>query len=246
MVAERPSSDPEFPFPTDADDHCESPIDAYRDIVPLFTCLGTQLYSQNRSNELSIYDPYYCNGAVVRHLAVLGFPNVYNRKEDCYVTWAASWNERDSGNNNSIIHTMDALMTNPPYSGNHIEQLIEFVTSDAMVQSQTPWFLLLPQWVHKKNYYIQTTTAHPTHPIQPFYLLPHKRYVYQPPPNFRSSRKSDVHKKSSPFVSMWYCWGGTAARNAALMQHFYASSRSKTCDLARSKNAIRDLRRQRA
>jgi hypothetical protein len=234
--------DAEFPFPIDPDDHCESPIEAYRDIVPLITSIGMQLYSQPRCNETSIYDPYYCDGAVIRHFAALGFPNVYNRKEDCYVAWAAFLKKSNESSN--IISTMDVLVTNPPYSGNHIEQLIQFVTSDAIVRSHKPWFLLLPQWVHKKDYYIQATTAHPVHPIQPFYLLPHKRYVYQPPPNFRTRRHSDVHKKSSPFVSMWYCWGGTAAQNAALMH--YSASRSRTCDLARSKNAIRDLRRQRA
>ena len=34
--------------------------------------------------ELRIYDPYYCNGAVVHHLGALGFRHVYNRNEDFY------------------------------------------------------------------------------------------------------------------------------------------------------------------
>lgn len=31
-----------------------------------------------------IYDPYYCQGSTVARLASLGFPRVYNRKEDFY------------------------------------------------------------------------------------------------------------------------------------------------------------------
>jgi hypothetical protein len=33
-------------------------------------------------SELRIYDPYYCDGSVIRNLAELGFTNVYNKKED--------------------------------------------------------------------------------------------------------------------------------------------------------------------
>ena len=34
-------------------------------------------------------DPYFCNGAVVRHLNALGFLNVHNVNEDFYATLAA-------------------------------------------------------------------------------------------------------------------------------------------------------------
>jgi hypothetical protein len=76
-------------------------------------------------------------------------------------------------------------------------------------------------------------------------LVPHKRYVYLPPKDFRGSKKSDTHKKSSPFVSMWYIWGGSNSRNEQLINTWnrrYGSNGS--CDLARSKNALRDLRRK--
>ena len=36
--------------------------------------------------KLRIYDPFYCAGSVVKHLAELGFSQVYNKCED----WAAS------------------------------------------------------------------------------------------------------------------------------------------------------------
>lgn len=34
--------------------------------------------------ELRIYDPYYCQGGVAKHLAKLGFTNVHNENEDFY------------------------------------------------------------------------------------------------------------------------------------------------------------------
>jgi hypothetical protein len=231
-------AEPDFPFPIDPDDHCESPMEAYRDIVSLLTFTGTRIYSKTSFNMLRIYDPYYCDGAVIRNFTELGFSNVRNCKEDCYTAWETATLSSD----NNVMETFDALVTNPPYSGNHIERLMQFVTSDKYVRSRKPWFLLLPQWVHKKDYYINSTT-NKSHAIQPFYLIPQKRYIYKPPPNFRCSKKSDVHKKSSPFVSMWYCWGGTTLMNDQLIQQFYISNNT-TCDLARSKNAIRDLRRQ--
>ena len=33
---------------------------------------------------LGIYDPYYCAGGMLQHLARLGFTNVHNTNQDCY------------------------------------------------------------------------------------------------------------------------------------------------------------------
>jgi hypothetical protein len=245
---------PNFPFQVDPDDHCESPIEAYNDIIPFLALLGTQLYSQYAYlNKLRIYDPYYCDGTVIRNFVTLGFTNVYNRKEDCYTMWEKLLTTKSVSNDSTdnALHQFDVLITNPPYSENHIERLIQFVTSDYFISNCKPWFLLLPQWVHKKEYYMNaiskgSTKHHGSKSIvQPFYILPKKRYIYTPPPNFRIPTKSDVHKKSSPFISMWYCWGGTSVLNEQLIQLFYQnnSNNNSTCDIARSKSAIRDLRR---
>jgi hypothetical protein len=122
----------------------------------------------------------------------------------------------------------------------------------------------MPEWVHKKDYFVNQMKQHD---MQPFYLVPKKRYIYQPPKHFRESKKSDVHKKSSPFHSMWYIWGGTKEQNDSLIQLYYSNIKctfpddssletpttTKTTrqvglmeavDLARSKNALRDLRRK--
>ena len=39
---------------------------------------------QIAASDLRVYDPYYCDGAVVSHFKELGFPNVANENTDCY------------------------------------------------------------------------------------------------------------------------------------------------------------------
>jgi hypothetical protein len=69
-------------FPTDLDDHCETPALAYDDIVDALLWISKKLRKQK--HELRIWDPYFCAGAVVKNLASRGFPSVHNRNEDFY------------------------------------------------------------------------------------------------------------------------------------------------------------------
>jgi hypothetical protein len=216
-----------FPYETNEDDHCETPFQAYADIEPILDALCKSMGKSK--SELKIYDPYFCNGSVVKHLSSLGYTNVYNKKEDCYAVWEAR-KEPD----------FDVSITNPPYSSDHIDKLMKYITSTAF--GSKPWLLLMPNWVHKKEYYEHSTTKNQINPIYPFYIVPKKRYVYVPPPDFREKKASDVHKKSSPFVSMWYVWGGTK-KNDTLIRAFQQSNIVNSCDFARSKSALRDLRR---
>ena len=215
-----------FPYETNEDDHCETPFQAYADIAPLLDALCKSMGKSK--SELKIYDPYFCNGSVVNHLSSLGYTNVYIKKEDCYAVWKAQ-KEPD----------FDVFITNPPYSSDHIDKLMKYITSTAF--GSKPWLLLMPNWVHKKDYYESSTTKNQINPSYPFYIVPKKRYVYLPPPYFREKKASDVHKRSSPFVSMWYVWGGT--KNDALIRAFQQSDTINSCDFARSKSALRDLRR---
>ncbi|KAG7338694.1 hypothetical protein IV203_006330 [Nitzschia inconspicua] len=241
-TTQHPTDDPIiFPFDTDPDDHCESPLEAYQDILPLLQSYARTVHPQHPCSHLSVYDPYYCNGGVKKHLKSLGFPNVYNCKEDCYEVW----------NNASKYPDFHMLVTNPPYSGDHIERLMKHVTDNA--KCNKPWMLLMPTFVHKKDYFVNLTRQARQ---QPIYLIPHKRYVYQPPTNFRSKRASDTHKKSSPFVSMWYLWGGSPQmtdqwyrillqeqqRKMHSVEH--GENNNLGFDVARSKSTLRDLRRK--
>ncbi len=223
-----PPSGPSFPYKTDEDDHCETPLQAYADIQSILDALCKSMGKSKSS--LRIYDPYFCNGSVVKHLSSLGYSNVYNKKEDCYAVWEAQEEP-----------PIDVFITNPPYSADHIDKLMTYITSTKF--GSKPWLLLMPNWVHKKDYFEQSTTKNEINPSYPFYIVPKKRYVYVPPPDFREKKASDVHKKSSPFVSMWYVWGGTSQKNDALMQAFQRSDAVSVCDVARSKSALRDLRR---
>ena len=61
-------------FEVDYNDHFETPPIAYSDIVPMLKELATSL--GKLPEDLIIYDPYYCQGAMVRILAELGFTKV--------------------------------------------------------------------------------------------------------------------------------------------------------------------------
>jgi len=65
------------PFDTDTADHCETPREAYEHIAPVLRQYAR--YLKKDPAELFLYDPYYCEGSTIQHLADLGFENVYNR-----------------------------------------------------------------------------------------------------------------------------------------------------------------------
>ena len=56
----------ELPFDASSDDHCETPLAAYQDVVPILRVLAASLGKP--LEDLRIYDPYYCDGAVGRNL----------------------------------------------------------------------------------------------------------------------------------------------------------------------------------
>uniref|UniRef100_A0A6U5M4J8 Uncharacterized protein n=1 Tax=Calcidiscus leptoporus TaxID=127549 RepID=A0A6U5M4J8_9EUKA len=181
-------------FEADEIDHCETAPEAYAHVVPVLRRL-----SQSRNidtTELRIYDPYYCNGAVERHLLVLGFPCVHNVNEDFYATQRTH-----------SLPQFDLLLTNPPYSGSHPERLLEFCSA-----SSKPWLLLMPNWVFARAYYSESLPA-----LKPaFYIVPRKRYHYWTPRGRRSDivgsgPKARTHghtnaalgARTSPFISFW-------------------------------------------
>lgn len=108
----RPAFDP-------ADD-CETPLEAYKHVAPLLAKLGQRL--KKPKDQLRIWDPYYCDGAVSAHLASLGFTNVHNaRGEDFYEVLASCDDAR--------LPPHDVIVTNPPFSGDHISRLVQFLSS---------------------------------------------------------------------------------------------------------------------
>jgi hypothetical protein len=67
---------------------------------------------------------------MVRKLNSLGFKIVINKCEDFYAAVAEG-----------RVPKHDVLLTNPPYSADHMERIIRFC---AQGNGATPWLLLLP------------------------------------------------------------------------------------------------------
>ena len=176
------------PFDTIDDDHCESPIEAYRDISGVLKQLAKKLGKTESS--LQIYDPFYCAGAVEKHFDSLGFKNVYNRCEDFY-------EKQKLGQ----IPAHDVVITNPPYSGDHPEKLLQWCRAN-----RKPFCLLMPNYFINKSYFIDALASHATI----LFLVPKKRYNYWTPKGLRGSRSVQSQHtgaggyRTSPFISFWY------------------------------------------
>jgi hypothetical protein len=62
------AGDGTFPYDADPSDHAETPDEAYADIAPLLATLAQRLGKTKET--VRIYDPYFCNGGVIRRLKV--------------------------------------------------------------------------------------------------------------------------------------------------------------------------------
>jgi len=174
--------DDEYPYSINSGDHCETPVEAYEHIAGVLEALALKLGKTR--DTLSIYDPYYCEGGMVQRLLSLGFHNVYNRKEDFYERVAKQ-----------LTPSFDVLVTNPPYSGEHVSRLLEFCNS-----SEKPWFVLVPSYCYTKPYYAEHLLVGSKKRM--FYIAPKRRYLYLTPKGRRQQKSSKV---TSPFVTFWYC-----------------------------------------
>ena len=149
-----------YPYEVIPDDHCETPVEAYQDISPLLNLYAQSI--QKTSSSVFIYDPFFCEGSMVERMNQLGFTNVYNRKEDFY-------HMKDT----KQTPNYDLLMTNPPYSLDHMDRLLNYCVNEMT----KPFCLLLPNYVYMKEYY-------PKYSKFPFiYITPKngKRYLYTTP-----------------------------------------------------------------
>jgi hypothetical protein len=88
-------------------------------------------------------------------------------------------------------------MTNPPYSEDHIELLLEFVT---MKNNNRPFCLLMPNWVARKKEYSSLIGN-----ANLFYLSPVEAYTYTMPSwNEKPSHVSSATGQTTPYLSSWY------------------------------------------
>mmetsp|Transcript_30471 Transcript_30471/g.67026 ORF Transcript_30471/g.67026 Transcript_30471/m.67026 type:complete len:389 (+) Transcript_30471:88-1254(+) len=191
QAAQEATVDIAHPFEVDEDDHCETSGEAYADILSLLELLCEKL--GKTQSTLRVFDPFYCAGAVIQHLAKLGFTSVYNKCEDFYLV-------QQEGR----IPEHDVVVTNPPYSGDHVERLLRWCRLNGR-----PFLLLMPNYFCKKPYY-ESALGGSEHAAKMLYLFPAKRYSYWTPRGLRVKSKvqtqhvSAAGHRTSPFVSLWY------------------------------------------
>lgn len=188
---EKPARD-EFPFKAQPEDHCETPFEAYADLAPYLGFLAEMLGKDRTS--LRVWDPYYCAGNVKRNLRRLGFSAIHNECEDFYSI---------VGSSEQPPH--DCIITNPPYSTepvDHVERLVKI-----LCKQRKPWFVVQPNYVYIKPFWEEYTKNLLLAP-RPFFLTPSvpRKYKYKTPTGLRDVRAQQL--KTSPFISMWYCWLG--------------------------------------
>jgi len=87
----------------------------------------------------------------------------------------------------------DVVLTNPPYSEDHIDRIVAFCA-----QQTKPAFLLLPAHVISKPYYASYLAAG----NRPIYVVPKTgRFTYNSP----QDASQGLHaKRIAPFASFWY------------------------------------------
>jgi hypothetical protein len=172
-----------YPYKVDYNDHFETPVKAYQDILPLLDVMHPSLSKEKHI----LYDPYFCNGRTKRILTEeLGFPNVVHECRDFYKDIATD----------QVPHH-HTLITNPPYSDQHKEQCIEYCL-EQLKKNNRPFFVLMPNYVAAREYYRKQVEKEGDDDQEDVvYLLPSTPYEYDHP--------EGTGHTVSPFASIWYC-----------------------------------------
>jgi hypothetical protein len=82
LIRQKSSHKQQWNFAVDYNDHFETPLVAYQDIVPFLNHVAKS--TGKHPQDLIIYDPYYCQGEMREILLSLGYRNVINRNRDFY------------------------------------------------------------------------------------------------------------------------------------------------------------------
>lgn len=210
----------EHPFDANDDDHCETAPEAYRDVAPILHHIATLL--SKAPKKLRIYDPFYCAGSVVKHLMELGFPQVYNKCEDFYAVVREG-----------RVPEHDVLLTNPPYSGDHVEQLLRFCRSNGK-----PFLLLMPNYFCAKDFY-EEALGGVAMAKKVLYLCPRKRYFYWTPKGLRKRGKVQTQhagaggNRTSPFISFWFLDLAPLIAAKALLRWWQENDQDGACKLCK-------------
>ncbi|KAL7453554.1 hypothetical protein ACHAWC_005713, partial [Mediolabrus comicus] len=206
-----------YPYPTDYNDHFETPQRAYNDIYPLLQYCLTRNKNNSTNNKAVIYDPYFCTGSAVTLMEKTFASNkqslplplavrIHHKKADFYVDIKQNripqydilvTNPPYSGNHKErcLEFAVNQLRSNGPYSGNHKERCLEFAVNQLKSNGRA-FFLLMPNYVSTKDYFKKITTAKT---IQIIYIAPSSNCPYE-----YIHPEGTGHEKS-PFESVWFC-----------------------------------------
>ena len=216
-----------WPFETSYDDHFETPLQAYADVLPILRRLakrrlrhgdGRKRSGRSALRRLRVFDPYYCTGGTRTALESLGCsPDaILHEKRDFYADVASG-----------AVPPHDVFLTNPPYSADHKLKLLDYLRKEqrkaATGVRPSPFLLLLPAWVVGNEYWqaflsdLAGAAARPGadhHGGRParngpladlereagvFYVSPTTRYSFAHP-------EATGHD-TSPFQAIWFCGG---------------------------------------
>ena len=202
-----------YPFKVDYNDHFETPIRAYEDVLPLLDLVSPaqkgrdidkKAAKKNKKRKRpssdnaplrtdhTLYDPYYCAGRAKEMLQSVGFPNVVHEKRDFYADVR-----------NDTVPEHDTFITNPPYSQDHKERCIEYAIQNLRRRGR-PFFLLMPNYVALKEYYRDCTALSDGGEADDVvYVVPPSHYEYDHP--------EGTGHEVPPFASLWFCGVGRDA-----------------------------------
>ena len=199
------------PFEADYGDHFETPLVAYQHLAPVLEAIARGLGRTRAS--LRIYDPFFCEGAMITRLASLGFKTVLHENVDFY-----------SRVSQGGVPDHDVLVTNPPYSGDHKERILRFCA-----RSGKPWALLMPNYVATKQYYSDIVGGtsggggdrqSSGGDEEPFFIAPRDaKYQYTHP--------EGTGHADSPFDSIWFVRAAGFISNPASSPAASGSSKPK-------------------
>ena len=186
----------QWAFAVDYNDHFETPLQAFSDLLPYLQKVGEQLSPPKAVSELVLYDPYWCQGRMCDLLHSLGVRHILNENRDFYADIAAAeagvCTSENKGSRAPGLPQYDVLVTNPPYSGDHKARLLAFLSSP-LAQGK-PFALLLPAYTAGKAYWRSYLSANPS--SGEAYLLPAGSYEYTHP--------AGTGHAAPPFFSAWF------------------------------------------
>ena len=177
--------------------------------------------------ELIIWDPYYCDGSMVTDLATLGCcaERIINRNRDFYADIA----------NGETPDEYHVLLTNPPYSGDHKQNLLDFLCNRYIPNSScsnaagakgaakhVPFLLLMPTWLSDKDYWrtflkrLAASKAEEEGDARKECIPAHNEdgleraagvFYVAPRERYSFRHPQATGHVNSPFHTIWYCGG---------------------------------------